>query len=268
MASKSASLEAVQEQGWRMGFANLFREASREWWGTRQWIVQSIIWLLIVNGIVAAVVLAPPGEQGQSPGITGVEIFFMIGAMAFGIGVTIIGQGVFLDEKKSGTLAWVLSKPVSRPAFFFAKLLANGLGILVTMVLLQGAVAYLIISLTKGSALPLLPFIGGLILLALYITFFFTLTLMLGVLSDSRGAVIGIPMALIFGYQFIAGLAPFLMQLLPFPLVMTGGPESPSLASMLVNQQPLPSALPILATIAGIIAFVVIALRRFDAMEF
>jgi len=253
-----------------MGFANLFRASSREWWGTRQWIVQSIIWLVIVNGIVAAVVLAPQTEQGnaQPPGISGVEIFFMIGAMAFGIGVTIIGQGIFLDEKKSGTLAWVLSKPVSRPAFFFAKLLANGLGILVTMVVLQGAIAYLIISGVKGSPLLLLPFIGALILLALYVTFFFTLTLMLGVLYDSRGAVIGIPIALTFGYQFIGSLAPFLMDILPFALVMTGGPESPALASMLVNQQPLPSVLPILATIAWIVAFVGIALRRFDAMEF
>ncbi len=58
------------------------------------------------------------------------------------VGVVIIMQGVVVGEKKSGTAAWVLSKPVTRPAFILSKVIANSLGVLVTMVVLPGIVAY------------------------------------------------------------------------------------------------------------------------------
>jgi ABC-2 type transport system permease protein len=188
--------------------------------------------------------------------------------MATGVGVIIIAQGAILDEKQSGTLAWVLSKPVTRTAFFVAKLLANGIAIILIMVVLQCAVAYIQLSLAGEQALPLLPFLGGALLMGLYLLFFLTLTLMLSAVSNHRGVAIGVPMGLNFGYQFIAGVAPWLGEIMPFRLVLTVGQNQPALAVSLVMQQSITSLLPIIATVVWIVVFIVIGLWKFRRIEF
>ena len=96
------------------------------------------------------------------------------------IAVIIILQDAIIGEKESGTAAWVLSKPVSRTAFVVAKLIAHSVGVLVTMTLLPGLVAYLQLSLAGDTWLNPLAFVGGMGIVWLYQMFFLTLTLMLG----------------------------------------------------------------------------------------
>ena len=79
-------------------------------------------------------------------------VFFAVAGMALPIGAIIMGQEEVLDEKQSGTAAWILSKPVSRVAFILAKVTANAIGILIIMVLLEGALAYRLISDRHGAA--------------------------------------------------------------------------------------------------------------------
>ena len=67
--------------------------------------------------------------------------------------VIVIGQDTIIGEKQSGTAAWVLSAPVSRSAFIMAKLLANTIGFFVTIIVVQGLVAYVQLSLSDGSLL-------------------------------------------------------------------------------------------------------------------
>jgi hypothetical protein len=47
MASNSV-LRPVTARGWRTGFTNLFRKENRDWWGTKSWLVQAIIWTAIL----------------------------------------------------------------------------------------------------------------------------------------------------------------------------------------------------------------------------
>jgi ABC-2 type transport system permease protein len=185
--------------------------------------------------------------------------------MAVPVGVTIIGQGLILDEKRSGTLEWVLSKPASRTAVIISKLIANAIGIVVVLVALQGVIAFIQLTL-KGSPPGVLSFIGGMSLVALNALFYLALTVMLGVLFDNRGAVIGIAMLLIFGYQIIVGIAPWLMEVTPYGLVAQG--QTMPLAVQLAEGQPLTLVTPILATIAWIAAFIAIAIWRFRKEEF
>ena len=84
--------------------------------------------------------------------VIGNAIIIIIGA----IGGVILVQGALVGEKRSGTAAWVLSKPISRPAFFLAKLIANAIGTLVTITLAQGLIGYLVIYLGLDTA-PALP---------------------------------------------------------------------------------------------------------------
>jgi hypothetical protein len=97
--------------------------------------------------------------------------------------------------------------------------------------------------------------------------FYLSLTYMLGTLFRKRGAVIGIPMVMIFGNQLV-GLAPWLGKIMPWNLVMDLGPDSPSLAVALAQGGPLPTATPIIGTAVLTIAFLAVALWRFQREEF
>ncbi len=59
MASNPA-LISVKDRRFLNGFGVLFLKESRHWFGTWQWVVQVVIWLAIVNGMLAMVVLAAP----------------------------------------------------------------------------------------------------------------------------------------------------------------------------------------------------------------
>ncbi len=280
MSTKIIALQPVQDHGWLMGFANLFQKESSAWWRSRRWWRLAVIWLLIVNGILAAGLWAKPSATGETvpdstpvqesseelKDVQGVQVFFIIGGIVSAIGVTLLAEGAILDEKKSGTLAWILSKPISRGAFFLAKLVANAIAVLAIMVVLQGLVAFIQLSVVRQALWPVIPFAGGVFLMGLYILFFLTLTMMLSVVVDNRGAAIGIPLALNLGFQFFTGLG--VVEFLPYRLIYPISDADPALASMVANQQALPTIMPIVTTIAWILLFIGVALWRMERIEF
>lgn len=277
-------LQPVETRGWRMGFANLFRKENGEWWRTRTWLWQAILWTAIINGVLAGMLWATPdaGEGAteaeqqaavedfraeMQDGNVALMVFSMIGGMAAGIGVIIMAQEEIIDERQNGTLAWVLSKPASRAAFFFAKFAANAIAILAVMVALQGALAYLQLSLW-GAPPPIGPFIGALALIGLDLIFYLTLTLMLGVVTKSRGATIGIPMAVLFTFQLLPEPLRGLFSLMPWGLVFTDQANNMPLSVVLASGEPLPTIMPIVATLIWCLVFVVVGLWRFEQEEF
>ncbi|MCL4248779.1 MAG: ABC transporter permease subunit [Anaerolineae bacterium] len=282
MATNRATLNPVTTHGWRMGFANMFRKENGERWTTRVWLRQAIIWLLIINGLLAAVLWSAPRTPAnmsdserealtalsQTRYQTGLEVFFMVGGMAAATGITIMAQESILDEKRSGTLAWVLSKPVSRTSVFLAKLLAQTVSMLIIIVGLQAVIAYVQLSASKGAPLPALGFMLAAAMLALYVLFYLSLTLMLSVIFDNRGAVLGIPLLIAFGYQFIVGILQGFSDVLPYSLVIALTPPNPSLAMAFATEQPVPSLLPIVSTVVCIIVFNAVAIWRFRKIEF
>jgi ABC-2 type transport system permease protein len=184
------------------------------------------------------------------------------------IAIIIILQDAIIGEKESGTAAWILSKPVSRTAFVVAKLTAHSLGVLVTMTLLPGLVAYIQISLAGGVWLSPLNFAAGMAVIWLYQLFFLTLTLMLGVLYDQRAAVIGIPLALAFGSQLLIGIVPALSHILPWRLAV--GVENEALAvveSIILGSAPF-SWLPVMAVAGFVVLFTAVSLHQFQREAF
>jgi ABC-2 type transport system permease protein len=268
--SSNSAFQHVNEHGWRVGFANLFRKENRDWWGTRSWLVQAIIWTAILIGVLATVLFAPmEDEPAGGKAVLGLMVFFVMAGIALPIGTIIMGQEEVLDEKRSGTAAWILSKPVSRIAFILAKVAANAIGILLIMVLLEGALAYGLIAIVTGKTFPVLPYLGALGVLYVEIMFYFLLSLMFSAVSDSRGAAIGIPMAVLFGYQFVVGIAPWTLQVTPWGLTNAGSGNglANSVATALVQGQAV-SMLPIVATILWCGLFVVVAVWKFNRDEF
>jgi ABC-2 type transport system permease protein len=257
----------VSAKGWRLGFANVFRKESRDWWGTNRWWLQALTWLVVVNGMLAVILFVVPmlpvqdGVQQLDPVAGGIEVFFGIAYLAMSVGVIILAHDEVVGEKQAGTAAWVLSKPVSRAAFLLGKLAANGLAILCVMVVAQGAVAYLLFALAGGALLPALPFGAGLLLVALGLAFFLCLSLLVGTVTSSRGAVLGVPLAVLFGAELLPSLAPQMLYILPKAL--------PSLATGLVLGMPMPASMawPAVVTALAASLFVAAALLRFQRSE-
>ncbi len=278
MASNSI-LPTVNERGWRAGLWTLVRKENRDWWSTRTWLIQSVAWLLIVDGLMLIVMLvssdpamlaqADPATAAQLADNTTVPVskFFEFAGFALALGVAIMAQDEIIGEKRSGSAAWILSKPVSRTAFVLSKLVGNLPGIMVVMVLLPGAVAYLVVSAYRAGPLPLAGFLAGLAALLLYLLVFLALTLMLGTLSNSRGLVLGVPLILILGFQiYMVFLSP-LYPLLPQSLTMSGGGATDGLAQALALGHPVTSVVPIVANVVWIVLFVSIAVWRLEREE-
>jgi ABC-2 type transport system permease protein len=269
--SANTSFQIVNEQGWRRGFANLLRHENAAWWRSRRWWISLLIWLALINGILLAMLSSANGEAvaDRTPEqiLDEARTIFTVMAGLFGtIGAVIAVQGAIIDEKKSGTAAWIMSKPASRPAFILAKLVANVIALLTIIIVVQGAVAYLQMSNFLGSALPLAPFVSGMALIALNMLFYLTLTLMLGTLFNDRGPVIGIPIGILFSAMFIMGYVGQAAYLMPWLIIPSG--SDLGLATEVMTGQALSTTTPILATIVWIVVFVGVALWRFQREEF
>ena len=100
----------------------------------------------------------------------------------------------------------------------------------------------------------------------LSLLFYLTLVIMLGTLFNNRGAVISIPLVLIFSVQILK-LSSGLAQIMPWNLTTSSGPGNPSLGLALVQGLQMPSLAPLFATVLWCLLFTGIALWRFNQEE-
>jgi len=274
----------VNERGWRMGFANLFHEANGSWWHTRTWLIQTIIWLCMLNGMFAIFLWKPPAEAvsekiASTDSLTPIEalqqdqtssalsVFWAYSSMALPIVAIIFAQDAIIGERQSGTAAWVLSKPVSRLAFILSKLVAGAIGLVVTGVVIQGAVAYTQLSLSIGSPWSLLGFLGAMALVSLTIMFYLTLTFMLGSLFQSRGPVLGISLAMAVGGPVLVPMIPFLNKITPWAFFLPITEDMPSGLALALGQ-PVSSITPVVSTALLCLIFIAVTILRFQREEF
>jgi ABC-2 type transport system permease protein len=193
------TFQNITTAGWLLGYGNLLKKEIGKWLDLRRGLIQSILWLVILNGFLAAVlfilpniVLANGGTPIENPVVEGMIGFFGLGGLALSIGVIILTQNEIIGEKQTGTAEWVLSKPVARSAFYLSKLSANVVGMLVIMILVPCAVAYAQVAILEPGAVSLPAFLTGVGMLALHVFFYLSLTLMMGVLVESRELVLGV----------------------------------------------------------------------------
>jgi len=261
----------VKEQGWRMGFANLLGNENREWWGSRRWLKQAGLWLLIVNGFVVINLFVLPAitlpdedvASMMDPVAEGIRALFQLGASTLAIGTIIMTQGKVIGERQTGITAWILSKPVSRPAYFLSKVVSHSIGIFIIMIGFQSAVAYGLLWFANGDPLPLLPFLLGVGGLVLHTFFYLTLTMMLGVFVKTRSQVLGVAMGSFFGGMVLPSLISQLGLVTPWSL--------PNILPALALQMQIPfvtAYLPILMTAIWSMVFIIVALWKLPRLEF
>jgi hypothetical protein len=111
-------------------------------------------------------------------------------------------------------------------------------------------------------------FLGGLGVHLISLSFYLTLTLMLSTVSSSRGLVIGIPLLIALGQQFLLGRFPALFRVLPWTLTIPpNNGNYPSVAmAVVIGARPL-SYLPVATSLGAAVLFVAIALWSFSRKE-
>jgi ABC-2 type transport system permease protein len=211
----TAELVPVKAKGWKIGFANVFGRELERVWNPRAFSIQALAWLVILNFILALFIEV----EGSSGPMTGsITTFMVLAGVLAPMGAAIVASGAIIGEKKSGTAAWVLSKPASRTAFVIAKFLAIASGFLTAAVVIQAAVAYAQLSLANRDLIPIGPYLTATFMVVLAVVFYLSLTLMLGTMFESRVPVMGIPIALVMGQIFVTGLLSGIMDWLPYLL--------------------------------------------------
>jgi len=261
----NTELQRVGTSGWRAGLANLLSKENRAWWATRRWLMQSVLWTVIVNGIGAVAVFVLGPAVGGEPRSMGVEMLFKLGGMAVAIGTIVLVHDATIGERQSGVTEWLLSKPVSRAAYVLSKLFAHSLAVLVILVGLQAALGYGLLWLAAGEPLPLGPFLAGVAGLAVNTLFCLTLTLMIGVLTSNRIALLGASLGFVLAGFLVVPLGATVssfMMLTPFALIHLLP------AAVLGMPLPLPIWLTIGVTAALAVIFVGVAIARFERLEF
>ena len=61
--SANSTFQVVNEHGWRRGFANMLRKENRDWWRTRRWWINILIWLVLINGVVFGMLSSSDGAE-------------------------------------------------------------------------------------------------------------------------------------------------------------------------------------------------------------
>jgi len=266
----NVQFQMVEEHGWRRGLGNLLRGEFSSWFKSNRWLKHLVIWVLAVNGMMAIMAYATAdAARSGDEGPPLLPMYGIFGGMIVAFGVMIVMQRVVVSEKRYGTAAWVLSKPVTRTAFVVSRLVVNSLAILLTTTVVPGLLVYV----TFGGLTPLgwispLSFLVGILMFVLHTFFWITLVLMMGTLVDSAATVIAVPMGLYFVLWFGPYLVPALIYI--SPLLLTFGNEGTvnSLAASFMLGEPVFSWLPLIVTVASCAIFIAVAIWRFNRQEF
>jgi len=208
---------------WHAGMKNLitrelFHERSRMYW-----IQQLLVWALFTNGMIALILALPPDliEGMEAMYLVSLGASYSILALLMVIFIPILLQGTVIDDKVSGTAAWILSKPVSKKAYLLSKLTASILSIVVVSVVINGAITYGVFS-AFGYTLNIPGFVMNLGLTSIVVVYFICLTIMLGTFTTSRGKVLAVAVVWGLGAQLIARYFPLILFLIPYSLPVLG----------------------------------------------
>ncbi len=246
--SHSEAFEPVIETGWRMGLSNLVRKELKAWFGTSAWWQQALMWTGAL-GLFSSI-----GLQNAEGGLM---IFYIMAFIFPSIAVLVVATGTILEEKDSGSAAWVLSKPVSRTAFVLAKLLPNSLNIAISMVLIPGSVVFLL-AVLFGTAPSILAFCASLVPVILWQVFLLFLTICMGTFYEKAGSVVWLPIFFIF-FGVNLGMNPTIGPYGPWGLL--------TVAMGIANGTDF-SVYPLIITIVVLVVLGELAVWRFRKHEF
>lgn len=202
------------------GFGNQLRRESGSWWSTRRWWTQALLWTVLLTGLLAAMLWVIPGLEGMvGTPMTTAESAAQFAGMAATlamVGTVVLSQGLLIDERRSGVLEWMLSKPLDRTALLLAKLVGQGMALLAVVVLVPWLAALALLSVERGEVWPVDQWAGAVALVMLLVLFHLSLVLLVTVLTWSRALVIALPLAGIMGADLVIAAIPSAVGWMPW----------------------------------------------------
>lgn len=239
--TESMDLVPVSSDNRWNGLSNLLRKELRDWFAGITPLWTSLIWIGIVNGVMLLVMITERRNGAEPLRLVNlaVDTYSQFIAMFASVGVVIAAIDAIIAERELGTLAFTLSKPISRITFVLGKFISNAIGIFVTSVLVPGAVAYAQTWILAGIRLPVVRFSIGMTILLMGLLFYLALCLLLSAVFRHKGPVVAVPLILLFGQQFFISLIPQLAHVMPWSL--------PDLAKVYVLEGSLTSPTPLVA---------------------
>ncbi len=262
--------QEVGGRGWSRGISNLWQGEYSKWFVSTRWLKHLALWLVIVNLMMLFMAFA--SQEASEDGGEGPEFLFMygiFGGMFVAFGVMVIMHRAIVGEKREGTAAWVLSKPVTRSAFVMSRWLGNALGILVTSTVIPAILVYITAGLlTPLGWLPPIGFAAGVLMFGLHVLFWLTLTLMLGTFFESTAGVMAVPIGLYFALWFLPGIVPSLLIVNPLVLTFAEPEVMQSIGAALMSGAQVDNWTPVISTGIFCAVFLAVSLWRFNREEF
>ncbi len=174
------------------GLGGLLRgELARWYW--RRILAHTVAWTLLVTGLLWYVTTRANDSEWR-----GFDLLIHIWWIALPLGSIAISQNAMIEERQGGTLSWVVSKPVSGPAFILSKIVSDLVGIALPAVVLQAAIAWWMLpALDPKAGLAIRqPDMGRYLIVVgvefVIIVLFVTLSVCMGTIFRNRGPVAGI----------------------------------------------------------------------------
>ncbi|MGE5123038.1 MAG: ABC transporter permease [Acidobacteriaceae bacterium] len=270
-ANALGELQLVQEKGWKRGLGNLFNGEYSSWFKSSRWWKHLLVWFSVVNVMMVIMIIAT--TEAAKDGSDGPPLLLMygiFGGLFVAVGVMIIMQRVIVGEKRSGTAAWVLSKPVTRTSFVISRLIVNSIAILLTSVIVPGVALYVILGFFSDLGwLPPLGYLATLLMFSLHTFYWIALVLMLGTLFESSSGVIAVPMTLFFTFWFGSSYIPGLLYISPLLLTFSPDPDHINTLSIsFLTGTPVFSWVPLISTVVFSAIFIAVSILRFNRQEF
>jgi hypothetical protein len=251
-----------------LGLGNLVRKDLSEWLhGKRPWVVlgvtTSVFALAAANSrITEWAVRSFPAEPGDGPAkVLSVlpldNVLFAIGTQFIVLAAIFATMSLLLAERDSGTLAWTISKPVSRTSVLVSKWLTSTLMLWVAAVVIPLTFTTVLVTVLYG--LPDLAVVIALgVTLITVPAFFVAVALTAATFVPSQAAVGAIGVAIFVAPQIVGGVVPALTPFFPGSIfdwavgISTGGPAA------LVTP---------VAWLVGLAVLFALAKRRLNAMD-
>jgi ABC-2 type transport system permease protein len=244
-----------------VGFGQIFKKQMRDWYGTRKWLWVGGISTLLGAAFsllmyVAAQAAASEGDAIPPEMLVDMPMI-LLGTILVLVPV-LLAMGEVVEEKKSGTAAWIMSKPASRYSFILSKWVAVSFNVVLLSLLLPGITTFALSSVLFNVSFSIVGVAGGLAILALYYATVVAATIFFGVVMKSQGAVAAVVIGALTLLPMI-NFVPVLWELLPTTMF--------NVASVLVKTGQVLSYLPIVGGVVAVAASLVAALVVFNRQE-
>ena len=203
------------------GLRPLFRKDVGEWLhGRRTWVIATVSTLFMVlaaaNNALIVWLGANLGEGQDGPGIpTSLDpldnLMVAAGFPTYVLAAIFVAMGLIVSERQSGTLAWIASKPASRPAIWLSKWASATVMLSIVAVVVPLAITAGIVAVLYGAP-PVLPVVMISFGVGAAAAFFVAVVLAASTVVPSQAAGAAFGFAVYFLPSLLAVLAPFSIE--------------------------------------------------------